>query len=69
MASGPKPAGLGVGSTGPTWQPPSSRFVLVSSGVFHVLLVPLSNPFAQVVMLWLDSLCIQPCFPCLISAK
>jgi hypothetical protein len=62
MASGPR-------LVGPTWQPPSSRFDLVSSGVFHVLLVPLSDPFTQVVMLWLDSLRIQPCFPCLIPEK
>jgi hypothetical protein len=58
MASEPRPAGLGVGLTSPTWQPPSSRFVLVSSEVFHVFLVPFSDPFAQVVVLWLDSLCI-----------
>jgi hypothetical protein len=58
MASEPRPAGLGVGPASPTWQPPSSRFVLVSSKVFHVLLVPFSDPFAQVVVLWLDSLCI-----------
>jgi hypothetical protein len=69
MASGPRPTGLGVGPAGPTWQPPSSRFVLVSSGVFHVLLVPLSDLFAQVVVLWLYSLRIQLCFPCLIPAK
>jgi hypothetical protein len=54
---------------GPTWQPPSSRFVLVSFRVFHALLVPLSDPFAQVVMLWLDCLRIQPCFLYLIPAK
>jgi hypothetical protein len=69
MASGPRLASLGVGPASPTWQPPSSCFILVSSGVFHILLVLLFDPFGQVVMLWLDSLHIQPCFPCLILAK
>jgi hypothetical protein len=69
MASGPRQTSLGMGPASPTWQPPSSHFVLVSSGVFHVLLVPLSDLFAQVVVLWLYSLRIQLCFPYLIPSK
>jgi hypothetical protein len=62
-------AGLEVGPTGPTSRPPGSRFILVSSGVFHVLLVPLSDPFAQVVVSWLDSIHNQTCFLYLIPIK
>jgi hypothetical protein len=35
-----------MGLVGRTWQPPGLRFVLVPSGVFYILLVPLSNLFA-----------------------
>jgi hypothetical protein len=39
------PLGRGARPAGPTWQPSSLRFVPMPSGVFYVLLVPLSDPF------------------------